>query len=102
MSAGWPRAGVLDEAKELVTSSRNDQYGPPTGDFQRSADALNAYGYKGPGGRELQSHDIAIMIAAVKISRITWNPDNRDNWVDLAGYAACGYECAMEDGGFGT
>jgi hypothetical protein len=23
--------------------------------------------------------------------------DKRDSWVDLAGYSACGYECAVEE-----
>ena len=97
VSRTWPRADILDEAKELITGSRNDQYGPATGDFSRSANALNAYGYRGPGGRELSAYDIAIMITAVKISRLMWRPDGRDNWVDIAGYAACGYECAEEE-----
>jgi len=92
-----PRAAILSEATELVTGDRNAQYGPPTQDFSRSAAALNAYGYRGPEGRQLQAHDIAILITAVKISRLMWLPGKRDSWVDVAGYAACGYECAVEE-----
>jgi len=91
------RAALLDEAKELITGDRNNQYGPPAQDFQRSAAALNAYGYRGPQGRPLVAHDIAIMIMAVKISRLMWTPGNRDSWVDLAGYASCGYECTLDE-----
>lgn len=90
------RSGVLAEAETLITGDRNNQYGPPHQDFQRSAEAANAYGYRGPHGLPLQAHDIAILISLVKVSRITWQPDKRDNWVDLAGYAACGYECVIE------
>lgn len=92
-----PRAAALDEAKALITGDRNNAYGPPTQDFARSADALNAYGYRGPDGRNLQAHDVAIMVMSVKLSRLMWTPQKRDSWVDLAGYAGCGYECAMEE-----
>lgn len=92
-----PRAALLSEATELVTGDRNNSYGPPTQDFQRSSEALNAYGYRGPDGRLLQAHDIAIMVMSVKLSRLMWTPQKRDSWVDVAGYAACGYECAVEE-----
>lgn len=92
-----PRASALDEARQLITGDRNNAYGPPTQDFQRSAEALNAYGYRGPDGRPLQAHDIAIMVMSVKLSRLMWTPEKRDSWVDIAGYAGCGYECAVEE-----
>jgi hypothetical protein len=93
-----PRGSVLTEARELINGDRNNSYGPPTQDFTRTAGILNALGYSGPDGRELQGHDIAIIIASVKMSRLMWTPGKRDNWVDLAGYAGCGYECAVEEG----
>lgn len=92
-----PRASLLDEAKALVTGDRNNTYGAPTQDFQRTADALQAMGYRGPDGRALQAHDVAILVAMVKISRLMWTPQKRDSWADLAGYAACGYECAVTE-----
>jgi len=96
-----PRASALDEARRLVTGDRNNQYGPPTQDFLRTAALLNALGY----GREdaegvvhpIQSSDVAIIIAQVKVSRLMHSRGKRDSWVDLAGYAACGYECAVEE-----
>jgi Domain of unknown function (DUF6378) len=92
------RAEILDEAKVLICGDRNSQYGPPAQDFRRTADVLNSLGYRGPGGRELEAHDVAVIISAVKLSRIMWSPGKRDHWVDLAGYAACGYECVTEEG----
>jgi Domain of unknown function (DUF6378) len=92
-----PRAEILDEAKGLITGDRNAQYGPPTQDFQRSADILNALGYSGPGGRTILKHDIAIMIMAVKLSRMVWTPGKRDTWADIAGYVGCGWECIVEE-----
>jgi hypothetical protein len=95
------REELLDEAKSLVTGERNNQYGPPHQDFQRTADALTAMGYRRldaqGDARELQAHDVAIALAMVKISRITWTPGKRDSWADLAGYAACGWECVTEE-----
>jgi hypothetical protein len=92
-----PRGALLAEASALVTGDRNNTYGPPTQDFTRSAQALNAYGYRGPDGRDLAGHDIAIMVMSVKLSRLMWTATKRDSWVDIAGYAACGYECAMNE-----
>jgi hypothetical protein len=37
------------------------------------------------------------MIMAVKISRLMWTPAKRDSWVDIAGYAGCGFECAVNE-----
>lgn len=91
------RGDMLDEAKALITGDRNNSYGPPHQDFARSAGALNAYGYRGPDGRLLESHDIAIFVMSVKLSRLMWTPAKRDSWVDLAGYAGCGLECAIYD-----
>lgn len=93
--SGSVRTDLLDEARDLISGDRNNQYGPPHQDFQRSADAANAYGYRGPGGRPVEAHDIAVLVSLVKLSRITWQPGKRDSWADLAGYAACGYECAV-------
>lgn len=104
-----PRAGILDEAKGLITGDRNNAYGPPTHDFQRTADALSAYGYRQTqlpirapncptcGARALKAHDVAVNILAVKLSRLMWTPNKRDSWVDIAGYAGCGYECAITE-----
>jgi hypothetical protein len=96
--ADLPRAEILDEAKRLITKERNNHYGPPTQDFRRAADILNALGFL-IQGQPIETHHIAMIQAAVKLSRLTWSPDKRDSWVDLAGYAACGYECYITDTG---
>lgn len=92
-----PRGHLLTSANNLVNGDRNNQYGPPTQDFQRTAEALNAYGFRGPGDRALESHDVAIIQMVLKISRLMWTPQKEDSWTDIAGYAACGYECALEE-----
>lgn len=89
------RSGVLNEAAELINGDRNNQYGPPGQDFARTAGILNALGYKSPNG-PIMPHDVALMMNAVKMSRLVWSPQKRDSWVDFAGYAACGWECVSE------
>lgn len=91
------RAVLLDEAKSLVLGDRNNSYGPPTQDFARSAAMMSALGYTGPDQRELKAHDVALLITCVKMSRLTWQSDKRDSWVDIAGYAACGWECVESE-----
>jgi Domain of unknown function (DUF4406)/Domain of unknown function (DUF6378) len=104
-----PRAELLRESEALITGDRNNQYGPPTQDFRRTADALTAYGYRHTqlpasappcetcGAKALFPHDTAILVDTVKTSRIMWMPFKRDNWADKAGYTGCGYECTVEE-----
>jgi hypothetical protein len=91
-----PRSCVLRDAEAAINGDRNNQYGPPTQDFQRTADVLSAFGFR-VHGSPLSSHHVAIIMCALKLSRLMWSPGNRDSWVDLAGYAACGYECVVEE-----
>jgi hypothetical protein len=91
------RGGALDEARALITGDRNNAYGPPWQDFSRTAGAATAMGYAGPNGRPIESHDIAILVMLIKLSRLMWTPTKRDSWVDIAGYAGCGLECAIHD-----
>jgi hypothetical protein len=88
-----PREEVLAKATDAVMGARNNTYGPPTHDFDRSAGVLTSLGFQFRG-RRIHSHHIAMIQIAVKLSRLTWSPNHEDSWVDLAGYAANGYECA--------
>lgn len=95
---GLTRAQVLDEAKQAVCSDRNTEYGEPIDNFGRWAGACNSLGYRGPGGRELKPHDLAVIMGLGKLSRSVQSPDKQDTWVDLAGYAAVAYELVtLED-----
>lgn len=93
-----PRALILREAERLIMGDRNNQYGPPTQDFDRTAAILNAMGYRAIGGRKLQPHDVALVVMAVKMSRLAWMPEKQDSWADMAGYVGCGWECVVEEG----
>ncbi len=97
MNTDTIRGKVLAKASTLTHGSRNRDYGPPQENFQRTADMWNAY----IAGKEtLASSDVCMMLGLLKISRVSHQVD-ADGFVDLAGYAACGAECAgidMEDG----
>lgn len=88
------RKGILDEADLLINGDRNNHYGPPTQDFARTAALWTVYL---EGRTEIAAHDVAAMMALLKISRIVWSPNQRDHWVDLAGYAACGFEAVLAE-----
>jgi hypothetical protein len=89
------RTELLAEAETLVNGERDNQYGDPRDDFRKTAGMWDIYlkaVYKERS--TLLPHDVAALLCMLKISRIAWSPDKRDNWVDLAGYAACGWDCA--------
>lgn len=45
-------------------------------------------------GIDLRPDQVAIMMVDLKTCRAWSNPAHGDNWVDMAGYAACGGELA--------
>lgn len=87
-----PRQSVLDEAGELIHSDRNVAYGPPMKNFERIADLWNTI--LGDQLKEpITTWQVADMSIAIKLARNIEKP-KRDNYTDMAGYAACGWECA--------
>ncbi len=93
-----PREDVLYEAAKLITGDRNKTYGSPTQNFQDTATIWTAsLRHKLKDGVELDAIDVAKLMIGLKVARTTAQP-KRDNWVDIAGYAACGYEAGVELG----
>lgn len=87
------RAEILDTAKEYVTKDRAADHGDMESNFATIGLLWSAY-LKTP----VNSHDVAAMMALLKIARIRSNPGHADNWVDMAGYAACGGEIMTGEG----
>ena len=81
------RSEILKAAEECVCSSRQADYGPVENNFSTIAELWTAY-----KGIELTAVDVAIFLSLVKIGRIASGHGKADNWIDLAGYAACGGE----------
>jgi len=83
------RSEVLTRAGQCVNGDREEDYGSPENNFKRIAQFWNAYlGH----GDVFSSKDVAAMLSLLKIARIASGNAKSDNWVDLAGYAACGGE----------
>ena len=85
------RKEVLQTAEKMVNGDRQDDYGTPENSFETIANLWYAYlGDRLKTG--ITPHDVAAMMALLKIARIASGHGKNDNWVDLAGYAACGGE----------
>lgn len=90
------RSNVLDEAKTIVCGDRETQYGSPEDNFAAVATLWNVY-VKAKGDEPLKAHDVAAMMIQLKIARVATGKGKADNWVDIAGYAACGGECEAKE-----
>lgn len=86
------RARVLQEAERLITGDRNVSYGTPTQNFQNIADLWNVrFGHKLFGEEKFTAADIADAMILLKVARNIAQV-KRDGYVDIAGYAGCGWE----------
>ena len=83
------RKECLDAAAKAVMTDRAREYGRPEDCFGLIAALWSRY-----TERDISSADVAVMMILLKIARIEGNPRHADSWVDIAGYAACGAECA--------
>lgn len=94
------RPEILDAAKRCVCGDREQDYGSPESNFATIAGLWNAY-FRGKAdccvaGNLVTPVDVAAMLAMLKIARIASGHAKDDNWIDLAGYAACGGEIQAE------
>ena len=90
------RSSVLAEASTIVNGARADQYGGPEDSFKNIARLWSAYLTEANYTVTLKPEDIALMMTLLKVARLSNSPDHRDSWVDIAGYAACGAEIALQ------
>ena len=91
MVKAYSRSDILDMASECITKDRAATHG----DMEKNFSTIAAY-WSIHLGVEVTAADCAIMCAQIKIARLKSNAAHADNWVDLAGYAACGGELAAE------
>lgn len=96
------REEILAAARKCVCGDREQDYGSPEHNFDTIARMWAAYLHAvkvNQGGRDfyITGKDVAAMLGLLKIARIASGHGKMDNWIDLAGYAACGGE--IEGGG---
>ena len=90
----WTRKRVLSEAERCVCGQREQDYGTPEDSFQKIGTFWTVYlDY----AAKIDAHDVAAMMALLKIARISENPQHMDSWVDGCGYFSCGGEIAGKD-----
>lgn len=96
------RTEILEKANDCVTGQRDRAYGSPENSFSMIAELWTAYMRTACVSPEadlcIQGKDVAVMMGLLKIARIATGSSNPDNWIDLAGYAACGGEIDCKDG----
>lgn len=86
------REEILTLANKAVNGERQRTYGSPEDSFDRIAHLWSAY-----LRTALTGLDVAKMMILFKLAR-TGEQAYLDNWVDIAGYAACAGE--IEDGSY--
>jgi hypothetical protein len=79
----WSKAGILLEVLKLVTSDRAATHGDVVTNHQNIARLWSAYLH-----REITADEVAIMMVLLKVARTQLGALNRDDYVDMAGYAA--------------
>ena len=94
------RAAVLEKARACVCGEREEDYGSPEDNFGYIAELWEAYlraACVSPNAIvNVTPTDVAMLMALLTIARIgtSFVGGTADSFVDLAGYAACGAECA--------
>lgn len=108
------RKEILETAEKMVNGARQDDYGRPERSFEMIAALWTIYlnttrkltGLKTkidtnntgtkqevkPIYSDLTPQDVAAMMILLKIARVAGGHGKSDNWIDIAGYAACGGE----------
>ena len=87
----YSRADILDTAKEYVTKDRAADHGDMESNLTTIAEYWGIH-----LGMRISPHDVGAMMTLLKVARIKSNPKHPDNWVDGAGYMACGGELATK------
>jgi hypothetical protein len=86
------RQEILKAAEDCICRDRNATHGAPENSFGAIARLWSAR-----LGIHITPAKAAILLSDLKTVRAWDNPDHDDNWVDGAGYMACGGELAAKD-----
>jgi hypothetical protein len=88
-----PRQQMLEEASGIISGQRDEQYGKPEDNFGRIAKIWSVI-----LGIDISTEDVAMLMVGLKVARYANKSGFQgDTWVDIAGYAACGYEVGIKD-----
>lgn len=89
------RKMILEESEKCICSKREADYGTPHDNFKIISNLWTVYLQKVAGlDTNITSQDVAIMMALLKIGRISSGVVKEDNYIDAAGYIALAGEIA--------
>lgn len=81
------RSETLRTAEKMVCGHREQDYGNPEDNFSKIAVLWSAY-----FGHSFTALDVAMMMALMKIGRISTGTATDDSFVDAIGYLSCAAE----------
>ena len=85
------RVEALREAAKIIAGDRDAQYGGPEENFTRIGKVWSMI-----LGVKISNEDVAMMMVGLKVARYANKSGfQADTWIDIAGYAGCGYEVGM-------
>ena len=74
---------ILSEAKNLVNGDRHKDYGDKTENHKNISKLWSAY-----LDTKVEAHDVAIMMALLKMARTKLGAVSKDTYIDMAAYGA--------------
>jgi hypothetical protein len=89
------KQACLEAAIRAVCGDRHLNYGKPEDNFKRIAALWEAYTtirHSDVPGFKFTPTDVALLMILMKVARLAYSPGHNDSWIDIAGYAACGYD----------
>lgn len=87
---------IASRAADLVGGDRDRQHGAKKDNFDRIAAIWNAWlTIRREPAAPLTAHDVGMMMALMKAARTQSGSLNLDDYIDMAGYAACTGEVAQ-------
>lgn len=86
------RKECLDAAKQCVCSDRDQQYGTPQKNITKIAELWSIF-----KGVKFSPQDVCVMMALLKIARISSGQSKDDNYIDACGYLSLSCELETED-----
>lgn len=84
-------ADICAKAAEIVAGDREATHGQKVSNHENIADMWNAY-LGDQLVHPIDPHQVAMMMACLKIARTKLGAFNPDDYIDLAGYAGCAAE----------
>jgi len=82
------RVDALREAARIIAGDRDEKYGGPEENFERISKIWSTI-----LGIHITQEDVAMLMIGLKVARYANKAGFQpDTWVDIAGYAGCGYE----------